>query len=426
MRRLESLLPVDVKLSKLQWGRAGKRQVYIVAETADVLYCAFLGSKGPRDIVTSFNYRGNNKYLPELGPNAKLHQGYVARAVGVPAENFWRTATAQGKRLVFTGHSMGGAVAHLCTLRLLSQLPEDLHRTVRSIGFATPLLGAKAVAEVITEKGWAKALKNYLVPEDWVPDAMNLWQPHVILDAVTHGAFSNSISSSNSTGAANITTAAAAAEAAANMEEGQVLRGSIKRNRTTPNPPPQRSETEDPSRIFAERKLTQPSEKQRQQHQKQQNNVAAFKLRLPLLEKKTAISTKATWVMSALSALVSFALCAGDIALMIPRIFAPRYVHLGQQVYLSRRISREPPNKYITTATNSTTINNNITFDGGTAGTVTISTTASSTNESSTITINTDKLVPLMVEPSLISNHRMITYRLRMIQLYDYQVAATY
>jgi hypothetical protein len=424
MRRLESLLPVDVKLSKLHWGRAGKHQVYIVAETADVLYCAFLGTKSPRDILTSFNYKGNKKYLPEL----KLHQGYVARAVVVPAEQLWRLATARGKRLVFTGHSMGGAIAHLCTLRLLNQLPEDLHYTVRSIGFATPLLGEAAVAEAIAEKGWAKALKNYLVPEDWVPDAMNLWQPHVILDAVTHGATSNSMSSTTANANANEAAVAATTAAAveADIEKGQILKGSIKRNRTTPIPYPRSSETEDFSRILAKRKLTQPSEEQRQQHQKHQNNAAVFKVRLALLEKKAAISTRATWVTSTLSVLISIALRAGDIALMIPRIFAPRYVHLGQQVYLSRRISREPlNNKYNVTATSATNINNStITFNGGTADTVTIS-TAKETSTSTTA-INTDKLVPLMVKPSLISNHRMITYRLRMIQLYDYQVAAAY
>lgn len=438
MRRLESLLPVDVKLSKLHWGRAGKHQIYICAETADVLYCAFLGTKSPRDILTSFNYKGNKKYLPELGSNAKLHQGYVARAVVVPAEQLWRLATARGKRLVFTGHSMGGAIGHLCTLRLLSQLPEDLHHTVRSIGFATPLLGEAAVAEAIAEKGWAKALKNYLVPEDWVPNAMNLWQPHVILDAVTHGATSNSISSSSSsTGTTNeaVEAAAAAAEAAAkHSEEEQVLKGSIKRNRTTPNPLPRRSETEDSSRILAKRKFTQPfGEQRQQQQQKQQNNAAVFKIRLPVREKKTVIPTRATWVMSTLSVLVSVALRAGDLVLMIPRIFAPRYVHLGQQVYLSRRISREQhPNKYNITATSVTNINNNITFDGNTAGTATICTinnttsTSSTIKESSTAAMDTDKLVPLMVKPSLISNHRMITYRLRMIQLYDYQVAGAH
>jgi hypothetical protein len=413
MRQLEALLPVDVKLSNLLWGRAGKHQVYIVAETADVMYCAFLGTKSPRDILTSFNYKGNKKYLPELG-NAKLHQGYVARAAAVPAEQLWRLATARGQRLVFTGHSMGGAIAHLCTLRLLSQLPEDLHHTVRSIGFATPLLGEAAVAEAITQKGWHKALKNYLVPEDWVPNAMNLWQPHVILDAVTHGATTNSISST------------ATESTAKKVDEDEVLRESssnIKRNSST-TPYSNAS-----SIAIAKRSLTQPLPQQQQQQFKEQQTTVAtavLKAGLPLVKKHVALHTS-TWVMTTLSVLTSVLSCAGDLLLLVPRIFAPRYVHLGQQVYLNRRISREPPLpkniKYTVTADSSSNTKS-ITFAGGASGTVTIRTTNNRENSAKSTVENDKPLVPLAVPPSLISNHRMITYRLRMIQLYDYQVAA--
>jgi Lipase (class 3) len=440
MRRLESLLPVDVKLSKLQWGRAGKRQIYIVTESTDVLYCAFLGTKSPRDILTSFNYKGNKNYLPELG-NSKLHQGYVARAATIPAEGLWRLATARGKRLVFTGHSMGGAIAHLCTLRLLSQLPEDLHHTVRSIGFATPLLGEAAVAEAIAERGWAKALKNYLVPEDWVPNAMNLWQPHVILDAVTHGATNKGASNEAAAGVA----APAGVSTSITIEEDQEHlkpNNSIKRTTTTPV---FRNNISTIAR--AKRSLTQqqPLPQQQQQQQQQQHTVASavLKVGLPVLKQQVKLNTS-TWVVSTLSVLASVLFRAGDLVLLIPRIFAPRYVHLGQQVYLSRRISRENP-KYNSTAaaaaaactssgsSDSGSYSTTIDGSGPSSGTVTIRTTSGSTDsntipsstdkESKKIAVDNDKLVPLVVKPSLISNHRMITYRLRMIQLYDYQVS---
>lgn len=39
------------------------------------------------------------------------------------------------------GHSLGGAVATLCTVRLLDALPADLHPTVSCIGFAVPPVG---------------------------------------------------------------------------------------------------------------------------------------------------------------------------------------------------------------------------------------------------------------------------------------------
>lgn len=58
------------------------------------------------------------------------------------------------------GHSLGGAVAALCALRLLhSGTGPDLP-TVSCIGFGTPPLGNRALAGLIKRRTWDKHIRH--------------------------------------------------------------------------------------------------------------------------------------------------------------------------------------------------------------------------------------------------------------------------
>jgi pimeloyl-ACP methyl ester carboxylesterase len=58
------------------------------------------------------------------------HRGFLARSRTINIDQLHALAEASGKRLVLCGHSLGGAVATLCTLRLLREL-EPLSPNVR-------------------------------------------------------------------------------------------------------------------------------------------------------------------------------------------------------------------------------------------------------------------------------------------------------
>ena len=62
------------------------------------------------------------------------------------------------------GHSLGGAVALLCTLDLLHSLGDEANPKLACVGFATPAVGNAALAEHAKAKGWDKFITNYLVP----------------------------------------------------------------------------------------------------------------------------------------------------------------------------------------------------------------------------------------------------------------------
>lgn len=66
--------------------------------------------------------------------------------------------------MLTAGHSLGGAVAQLCAIRLLRQLPEAAHSTVSVVGFATPPVANQALAAVSKLNGWDRRMRNYLLP----------------------------------------------------------------------------------------------------------------------------------------------------------------------------------------------------------------------------------------------------------------------
>lgn len=64
------------------------------------------------------------------------------------------------------GHSLGGAVAQLCTLDLLQAAGPGAPPNVSCVGFATPAVGNAALAAHIAACGWERRFVTYLLPGD--------------------------------------------------------------------------------------------------------------------------------------------------------------------------------------------------------------------------------------------------------------------
>ncbi|KAA6420193.1 MAG: hypothetical protein FRX49_09856, partial [Trebouxia sp. A1-2] len=132
---------------------------------------------------------------------AVAHRGFLARARGIPVEALYAHAKRQGRRLVLCGHSLGGAVALLCALRLLQGLPRG-DPSLYCICFGTPAIGNAALAALVAEYGWESHILNFILPEDIIPRILalpavpNKVQPASLEQQQQHGTASASAQAS--------------------------------------------------------------------------------------------------------------------------------------------------------------------------------------------------------------------------------------
>eukprot|EP00891_Asterochloris_glomerata_P007897 jgi/Astpho2/7897/fgenesh1_pg.00118_%23_12_t len=157
---------------RIQWSQDHVEHRYAVADSPEALYVAFVGTKQRRDYWTLAAIRQQPMW-PEDSSEASAHQGFLRRARSIPIHSLYRHARRQGKRLVLTGHSLGGAVAQLCALDLLHSLPDEAPQHVACIGFAMPAVGNQALAALVHARGWERHLVNFLVPEDVISQLLS-------------------------------------------------------------------------------------------------------------------------------------------------------------------------------------------------------------------------------------------------------------
>ncbi|KAK9844196.1 hypothetical protein WJX81_007745 [Elliptochloris bilobata] len=157
---------------RIRWEHSRIGYQVLVAEGGGALYIAFMGTKRRRDLLTNAN-AVQAPLWPTAGAGAAedapaAHRGFLWRARSVNGRRYLQEAQRRGLRLVFCGHSLGGAVAQLCALDLLqaAQGSGAPPPRVSSVGFATPAVGNAALAERVAARGWGGRFVTYLLPED--------------------------------------------------------------------------------------------------------------------------------------------------------------------------------------------------------------------------------------------------------------------
>lgn len=186
-------LPVPVALSSVQYSRRSLVHPYLLACGDSCFYVCCRGTKELRDFLADGNLilqelewqestlvdgssssdANASVALPVAQSRPAAHRGFLSRAAGIPVEALYVHARTRGQRLCLCGHSLGGAVAVLCTLRLLTALgphapPPDV---LRCITFGMPPLGNLALAQHVHANGWVRYITNYALPgacaADW-------------------------------------------------------------------------------------------------------------------------------------------------------------------------------------------------------------------------------------------------------------------
>jgi hypothetical protein len=120
--RLQAYFPPQlVTLRRVQWALPHAQHSFLMAESADALFVAFMGTKRPRDMATNVNVWQDQILFDAAasgdaadagggaggaGATPAAHRGFSARAKAIPIEALYHQARARGKRLVLCGERL--------------------------------------------------------------------------------------------------------------------------------------------------------------------------------------------------------------------------------------------------------------------------------------------------------------------------------
>lgn len=169
----ERFAPDLVPLRALQPSRRGASHHHMLAESPSAIYVCFRGTANLYDLLADADVLQVPPWTAAgASRGALVHRGFLVRARGVPVLPLYAHARRQGKRLVLCGHSLGGGVAALAGVRLLSALSADgtgPPPQVRCITFAQPPVGNAALAREVRDRGWDERFLSFALPDDVVP-----------------------------------------------------------------------------------------------------------------------------------------------------------------------------------------------------------------------------------------------------------------
>lgn len=208
-------VPVAQALLRL---RECKQDYSVFDAPNDVVVIAFPGTHDVRTAITDVRFSrvhevawgGLHDGLVRGGPSLplrqlhggvtqlwsyRLHRGFhneeLKLRMSLPT-SYAADLVASGKRIIFCGHSLGGALASLVTLRHLSEDLPTFRGKVSCITLGAPLIGNTALTHRIEQSGWTGLFTHLVYRSDIVPRLLTSRDAHkfaalALKSAVTDG-----------------------------------------------------------------------------------------------------------------------------------------------------------------------------------------------------------------------------------------------
>jgi deoxyadenosine/deoxycytidine kinase len=164
---LQRHAPINISLVGIS-SRAENEGKFLIAQATvnneEIVVTAFRGTSNLDDLSTDLSA------MPTLTPSGLTHSGFLSRSNVDCLTSYLLQKVVQGKRVVITGHSLGGACATLLAVRLTEELihaKEDVN--LLCITFGAPLVGCEAMADY---HHFLNVFHHFIVDRDFVPRAL--------------------------------------------------------------------------------------------------------------------------------------------------------------------------------------------------------------------------------------------------------------
>nr|WMM66260.1 EDS1 [Saussurea medusa] len=156
------------------------------SSSMEVLIFAFKGSWEVKDWYHG-DYFGETDVDHDLFPTLqRIGEGRLAKVNGAFLQRFqdllnksqFRTevekAVKEGKKILSTGHSSGGAIASFATLWILEEFTrkQSIKNPIHCVTFGSPLIGDGTLTHAVRRQNWAARFTHFVTEHDVVPRLM--------------------------------------------------------------------------------------------------------------------------------------------------------------------------------------------------------------------------------------------------------------
>jgi len=194
---------IDSKVNDDSQDSNSLQMKYMICKGEKTLIVAIRGSHSTEDFLVDLKLNGKLNNL-----EGRFHSGIFQRSQQIPIDYFIEKIT-EGYTVVFTGHSLGAAVAGLVTIRVLydSRIESNenkYHKNILCIGFGSPAFADDNFKEYI-ERDYKNNFHFYVNEQDIVfsilTDLSNILYSETLDDSLKDFAksFTNFISDSSDT-----------------------------------------------------------------------------------------------------------------------------------------------------------------------------------------------------------------------------------
>lgn len=158
----------DEELAENGFDSCKQTMLVVRSQTGGHMVVACRGTTDVYDALTDLNFIHRTMSLA----TGSAHAGFLDRAKTIPLDYF-RRLLVRGERIVFTGHSLGGAVASLLALRLLEATGKWCHEQIQCYTFGCPFFADSELARYIN-KNYKHHFVHIVSRNDIVPKLMPL------------------------------------------------------------------------------------------------------------------------------------------------------------------------------------------------------------------------------------------------------------